>query len=360
MATLTQAFTQWNSRPADQRFSSLDDLHRATSRYHQEAGTATVPFSALHAIARDGRVMLNGRTETTADLTHWSFGQLAQRAGAPPSYLRQLPAELAAECVDAGLAKRASSADDDGNASLLFTRNGSLACRAITTDKYTRIWNSDISGRLLKLAEAGPWQPAPAAFDGSRGLYAGDEDMFCFMVDSERRIFETLPGGGLSRGFFVWNSEVGAASFGVMTFLYEYVCGNHRVWGAQGIAELRIRHVGRADERAFRDLTVELRRYSEQSGELVEQNIARARAHQLGATKDEVLDAVFALRLPQLSMSRLGEAYKLAEARESWYGSPRTAWGLAGGLTEMARDLPNASDRVALDRAAGKVMAVAF
>jgi excisionase family DNA binding protein len=43
------------------------------------------------------------------------------------------------------------------------------------------------------------------------------------IADSNRRIFETLPGGGLSRGFFVWNSEVGAASFGIQTFFYEYV-----------------------------------------------------------------------------------------------------------------------------------------
>ncbi len=356
MTTLTQAFTQWNSRPADQRFASLADLHTATSRYHDEAGTATLPFQSLHAIERDGRVMLNGRTDMTADLTHWSFGQIAQRACAPASYLRTLPARLAVECLNTGLAART----DDGDAQVLFNRDGTLVARAITSDRYTRIWNSDISARLLKLEAEGPWTPAPAAFDGSRGLYAGDQDMFCFMVDSGRRIFESLPGGGLSRGFFVWNSEVGAASFGIMTFLYEYVCGNHRVWGVQGISELRVRHVGTADERAFRDLTVELRRYSEQNGRLEEEKVRAARAHVLGATKDEVLDTVFGLRVPQLSMSRIGEAYRLAEMRTDWYGDPRSAWGLAGALTEMARDLPNASERVALDRAAGRVMSIAF
>lgn len=184
--------------------------------------------------------------------------------------------------------------------------------------------------------------------------------MFCFLVDNERRIFERGPGGGLGRGFFVWNSEVGAASFGIMTFLYEYICGNHRVWGASGVAELRLRHVGNADERAFRDMSFELRKYADSSATELEAQIQSARDFSLGGTKEEVLDKVFGLRLPQLSRKRIAEAQLVAETREDWYGSPRSAWGLAGGITEIARDLPFADERVALDRAAGKVMQLAF
>jgi hypothetical protein len=355
MTTLLKATNEWSSRPADQRFSSLPELHAAVTRHRDIAGIATAPYRSLHARAVDGAVQLNGRAVVTAALTHWSFGQLAMRAGAPSSYLRELPAPLAAECINHGLAQRAD------NAVVLFAKepNG-LTCRALTSDSYTRIWNTDITKRLLTLAERGPWQPAPTAFDGSRGLYASDHDMFAFMVDNDRRIFEKGPAGGLGRGFFAWNSEVGAASFGIMTFLYEYVCGNHRVWGAQGVAELRIRHVGNADERAFRDLAVELRRYADSSATDIERQIESARTFSLGNDKDEVLDRVFSLRVPQLSRKRIGDAYALAEQREDWYGSPRSAWGLAGGITEFARDLPFADERVALDRAAGKVMQLAF
>jgi len=108
-----------------------------------------------------------------------------------------------------------------------MSKGRKLSCRVNPLEfvgKTVRIWNSEITSRLCDLEARGPWQPAPAAFDGSRGLYMGDRDLFAFMVDSGRRIFEKLPGGGLSRGFFVWNSEVGAASFGIQTFFYEYVC----------------------------------------------------------------------------------------------------------------------------------------
>src|SRR5437867_4078926 len=288
MSTLTRASSEWSTRPPDQRYSSLTALHDAVLSHHNAAGVARIPFRTLHAVAHDGAVMLNGRTDTTAHLTNWAFTQLAQRASAPGSYLATLPAPLAAECLNDGLAKRAADGDSAEDSLILFDRGETLTARAITTDRYTRIWNSDVTSRLLRIAADGHWQPAPAAFDGSRGLYASDQDMFAFLVDSDRRIFETLPGGGLSRGFFVWKSEVGAAAFGVCTFLYEYVCGNHRVWGAKEISELRIRHTGTADERADRGLTAELRKYAEGSESDDVAKITAARTFKLGDDKDAV------------------------------------------------------------------------
>lgn len=359
MTTLTNANAQWSSRPADERFGSLQAMHDRATQARTMGAVAKIKSNALRVVADGSDLMLEGATGTRADMTNWSFGQVAERAHAPAAYLRTLPATVAAECLNIGLKR----SDDDSTAQVLVARKATsqLTARAITSDKYSRIWNCDITKRLIDLEAAGPWQPAPAAFDGSRGLYLGDRDMFAFMVDNERRIFETGPGGGLSRGFFVWNSEVGAASFGIMMFLYEYVCGNHRVWGVSNINELRVIHVGNGqDRKAFDKMTVELRRYADASASDDEAKITAARQFQIAATKDEVLDAVFALKAPALTRKVIGQAYDVAEQRVDWYGSPRSAWGLAGGLTEIARDLPNASDRHALDTAATKVMEMSF
>jgi hypothetical protein len=37
-----------------------------------------------------------------------------------------------------------------------------------------------------------------------------------------------------------------------MTFLYEYVCGNHRVWGASNVVEVKIRHIGKCRREGLR------------------------------------------------------------------------------------------------------------
>lgn len=366
MSVLEHASRQWSSRPADQRFSSLAALHKAVTDYKGisiEAPNTDVRALIVKEVeSEDGRSTepaIVGKSGVPARFTHYAFGQFSRAVDAPAAYLRTLPTELVVRNLNHGL--RALPEGERANDTLLLAKNGGLRLRAMTSDKYTRIWNSDITSRLIALTEQSPeWQPAPAAFDGSRGLYASDRDLFCFMVDNERRIFEKDKNGGLGRGFFVSNSEVGDASFSVTTFMYEYVCGNHRVWGAKGVFELRIPHVGNADSRAFRKLSMELRKYADSAASADEAKIERAMTFELGGTKDEVLDKVFGLRIPNLPRKTIEASYALAEKREDWYGNPRSAWGLSGGMTEIARDLPNADERVALDKAAGRVMQIAF
>lgn len=358
MTVLMNANRQWESRPADERFGSLRDMHNAAVAHRSGAKEATIDMRGLIVKAAGADIKLIGATDRPAALTHWAFGQLASKVKAPASYLRTLPTELVAQCLNNGL--RAFAGDDADAARAAILADKSLTIRALTSDKYSRIWNADVTKRLLELEAEGPWQPAPAAFDGSRGLYLGDQDMFAFMVDNERRIFEKGPAGGLSRGFFCWNSEVGGGSIGVSTFLYEYVCGNHRVWGAQQVEEMRIAHIYTDAPRAFAKLSVELKKYSDTSAAGDEAKIETARRFEIGATKEETLDAVFKLRIAGLAQKTVTAAYDLVDTqRADWYGSPRSAWGLAGGMTEIARDLPNANDRLALDKAATKVMEMA-
>jgi hypothetical protein len=368
MTVLTKANRQWAIRPADERFASLQAMFDAANDCAVSAAVAKIKADALRVVAVDDAVKVVGTEGRQADFTNWSFGQLASRVGAPAGYLASLPAPLAAECLNTGLAglqlQNSVAADGESSAhdsKALFDRRNGLTLRALTSDRYSRIWDVDVIRRLMALESAGPWQPAPAAFDGSRGLYRGDRDMFAFLVDSERRIFEQAPGGGLSRGFFTWNSEVGAAAFGIASFLYEYVCGNHRVWGVQGLTEFRVVHIGKgADGKAWNALACELTRYAESSAGDDEARIASAKRFTLGATKDEVLDTVFAIRSPLLTRKTIGAAYDRAEEHADWYGSPRSAWGLAGGLTELGRDAVNADTRRAIDTAAGKIMQMAF
>jgi hypothetical protein len=80
--------------------------------------------------------------------------------------------------------------------------------------------------------------------------------------------------------------------------------------------------------------------------------------YQLGKTKDEVLGRIFNLKINPKKTAE--EAYALAEQHEDWYGSPRSAWGMQAGITHLARDLPYADERVALETAGKKVMELAF
>lgn len=160
---LFKATRQWAVRPADQRFETLQELYDVTKGYADQAAQATTTWEKMRVEAVGPDVQLVGREDVPAKFTHWAFGQLCARVEAPASYLRELPATLAAQNLNHGL----SNKGDQSKAQLMFHKNGGLVLRACTSDMYSRIWNYEIAGRLLQMQERG-WEPAKPdkRFDG--------------------------------------------------------------------------------------------------------------------------------------------------------------------------------------------------
>lgn len=384
---LFKANRQWANRPADERFESLQALYDATKHYADIAVEASIPWNTIRAEADHGDVQLVGKTGVPAKLTHWAFGQLCQRIEAPASYMRQLPATLAVQNLNHGLNARG----DDSNAALMFHKNGSLLLRSVTSEKYSRIWNWELAARLLHLQEIG-WTPAlpdmhwggsavgqcimcsgtgGTRADGQdRGdcvpckgtgrelpaLYASDHDMFAFVRNKSAIVRESGNPDGLQRGVIVENSEVGSCSLKMTRFLYREMCGNHIIWGATKVVEISLRHVGDIRTR-FGAFAAEVRRYAESSANEDEAQISSAKTKILGKTKDEVLDMLFGKRL-QLSRKTLEAGYDAVNRSED--GDPNSVWGIVQGLTRHSQTVPYADQRTAIDRAAGKVMQIAF
>lgn len=392
MGNLMRASNQWAFRPADERFWNLKELHEATILHRHQAVTASIKLEDTRVEAVGESLQLTGRTGVPAKFTHWSFGQLASLAQAPGSYLRTLPATLAAQNLNHGLKNR-----ENGESHLLMSKgpdgrgfndgqvSSEYRIRAFTSDRYARIWNHEIVERLIELPSewrVPPARPADSSDPRVRpateadildrkgmlsikvgdmiapaGLYASDEDMFVFMVDESRPIYDGTP-EGLARGFFITNSEVGKASFRVTTFLYRHCCGNHIIWDAQQLEEIKIRHVGTAPTKAFAQLSVELIKYSEASASMDEARIHSAKSFKIAANMDDVIDEVFQKKI--ISRSNAQAAYQLCEENADVDGDPRSAWGLSQGITRLSQEQVNADQRVVLDRAAGKVLQIAF
>lgn len=350
---LFHASDQWSKRPEDERFTSIKSLYDATRNYASTAmEKSEVQVATLRAEAIDGAVQVVGKGAIPARLTHWSFGQLATRVDAPAGYLRNLPATLAAQNLNHGLAKRGA---DDATVSMLFHANGSLLLRAITSDKYSRIWNYEVAERLLDLESQG-WTPATPDIrdkgDGRRPLYASDHDMFAFIMHADRVIKEPGNPTGLKRGLIASNSEVGAGKLRLLRFLYREMCGNHIIWGAEDVVDLSAVHVGNIRDR-FAGWQVEIAKYLDGSALQDEQRIATAQTKRIAGTKDELLDSLFGKRQLGLTRKALEAGYAAVEDGD---GDPLTAWGIAQGLTRYSQTTPYADERMRIDRAAGKLL----
>jgi hypothetical protein len=353
---LFKAHRQWAERPADERFSDLPTLYSATKKYASQAGTKEIPYSDVRVQAVDDDVQLVGRANVPATFTNWAFGQLCRMVQAPAEYLQRIPATLAAQNLNYGLANK----PPEGKGQLLFHTNGGLLLRAFTSDKYTRIWNYEVADRMLTLADKG-WQPARPDFNSSPddfpALYASDHDMFAFLCNSNITISEPGNPDSLKRGVIVENSEVGAAALKLTRFLYRAMCGNHIIWGATQVTDISIRHVGEAREK-WGLWATEIRRYAEESASDEEAKIARAKSRMIAATKEEVLDKLFGLRSLNLTHKVIEAGYDAVLPAQD--GDPRTPWGITQGITRHSQTIPFTDQRNNIDRAAGKILEINF
>lgn len=357
---LMQASQQWSTRPADERFCSLPDMFNfAAEQMRHSKGVTVSSRSVTVEPAPEGNGLIVAGPSSSYAPTHWAFDQLAQRAGAPAGYLRDLPAPLVADCLNWGM-KYKREISDVGL--LLYQNGGAPELRACTGPNYGRIWNAEIIEQMQKLfgdGVSGKWH-IPGEFNikapitkQSTTLYAGDRDMFAFLCDGEhdveikgRRFGQT---GRMQRGFFVWNSDVGGRSFGLATFLFDFMCGNHIVWNVNGFDEIRIRHTASAPDKWLAEVVPALESYSNASTAGITEAIERARSARLD-NPAEFLASRFGSRM----VDRLNAIHLLEEQRPI-----ETVYDVVNAVTAQAKSIPWIAQRVEMEREAGKLLVAA-
>jgi RNAse (barnase) inhibitor barstar len=373
MTTIMTASRQWSSRPDDQRFTSLPELHTAVSRSRKLSQGKVISSRQLRfqPIPGDERYGLQvvGQNGVPALPTHWSFGQIASLAKAPAGYLRTLPAPIAADNLNYGL----QFARDIEDVGLLLTKvpaiEGGLPAgpgldygveiRAATGPNYGRVWNSDIVRALMDRFGDGVTGDfkVPGEFGrdvpitkANTTIYGSDRDMFVFLADEKNRlqVRDRRDGkaGGLARGFFVWNSEVGSNTFGAAFFLFDYVCQNRIVWGAQQYKEIRIRHTASAPDRWLDEVQPVLIEYANSAAKPIEDTIRAAQARKI-----DDLDKFLANRFTAAQASSFKRAHEAEEGRPM-----ETLWDVVTGITAKAKDIKWQDQRVELEAKAGKIL----
>lgn len=357
---LTQASRQWASRPADERFLNLHELHEKVAGSREASRARVISSRALQAAPDPADetwgLVVNERDHGAEITTNWSFGQLASLARTPAGYMRKLPAPLAADCINYGL----TCLRDVEDVGILVTdTDAGPELRAATGPGYGRIWNADIVKALIERfgdGRTGDWR-VPGEFGReveitrqNTTIYGSDRDMFVFLADEKNRmeIDNRRDGkpGSLARGFFVWNSEVGAASIGAAFFLFDFVCQNRIVWGVEGFKEHRIRHTSGAPDRWLDEVSPVLIEYAQAAASPIEAQIAAAQKQKIDKVED-FLAKRFSKR----------QAANFAAVHEREEGRPiETMWDAVTAVTAAAKAIPHTDERVSLEREGGKLL----
>ena len=365
MAELMQAHREWAKRPKDERFLDLTEMLEVQEGLRYRSKEMVLERTALSFVA-DGPNGLKvvGPKGNGVDLTHWSFGQMAGLAGAPAGYMRNLPAPLAAQCLNHGL--KSGEAD---KAQFLLTKmeggpSAPVQLRAANGPTYGRIWNEEITRTLIR--KVGDGRTGQFKVPGEFGkqveitrdnttLYAGDRDMFVFLADEEHRI--EVPNrrngksGSLARGFMISNSEVGAGKLWLAMFLFDFVCANRIIWGAEGFKEVSIRHTSGAPDRWLGEVYPAIIEAANASAAAPQRVIANAMQMGVGDRLDGLLTDFFGTK-------KVAEAIKVAHIEDE--ARPiESIWDITVGATAYARALPWQDERVNVERAAGRVLQLA-
>ncbi|CDZ54089.1 hypothetical protein [Neorhizobium galegae] len=363
--------SEWFSRPDDERFLSLTELYETVRSRAERAHARTVESAAIRVEAtRDNaerlELVVPGRHQPIAP-THWSYGQLCGLVGAPATYMRQLPAPLAAINLQHGLLNHRAEL-----VKTLEMEDGRVELRAVTGPEYGRIWDHELVSAVKKIAGNGTgdtiWK-VPGLLDwasmthnpfvdiskDTTTLYASDRDVFVFLVDDAHPIEAGRLRNGepdlYFRGFYAWNSEVGSKTLGIASFYLRAVCANRNIWGSEKFEEITIRHSKFAADRFAHEAAPALTSFANSSPASFVAGIKAAR-ERIVARDDEDRQAF--LRRRGFSKTETGKIIETVLSEEG--RPPESIFDFVQGITALARGRTNQDTRLELEGKAKKLL----
>ena len=337
MTNLTKAHAELYRRTPDETFASMQDLwdhcHRqrtqSRDRWHGPETILTRADNALGlTLGTDGAFYMND----------WSFSSLCRLAGVSKDTVNRLTPKTASIVLDETLPRNGAKPFQ------LLTADDRI--RSIHGASYTRLWNTDLLSVIGEFAT--DFQPPQKAVTGGTGLYAGEQDLFVFLIDPLG--WAEIDGDAFAPGFFVWNSEVGRRSVGIETFWFQAVCQNHIVWDACEVVEFSRKHTANVYD-ALTNIrriieTLVAKRDARKDGFV--NTIRKAMATKLG---DDAEQSIKELCKNGISRSVAKDAVTLAQEKGRF-----TVWSVVDALTRLSQESRNAGDRTEADQEAAQLL----
>lgn len=186
-------------------------------------------------------------------------------------------------------------------------------------------------------------------------LYASDRDVFVFLVDDLNPIQAgRLPNGEPDlyfRGFYCWNSEVGARTLGIASFYLRAVCQNRNLWGVEDFEEITIRHSKYAASRFGLEAEPALIQFADSSPMPFVNGIKTAR-QRIVARDDEDRQGFLRKRgFSKSETTKIIDTVLMEEGRP-----PESIFDFVQGITRIARDKPHQDVRLDMEGKAKKLL----
>lgn len=341
MSNLKQAHFELFRRSEDECFSSLQALGEHCQKQKDESFDRWhLPQAIRPKPLASNRLDVEVGTDGAFTMNAWSFGQLCKLANVGRETVNRLSADTAARVFEETL--------PSGKKPLQLLTEGE-ALRSIHGTAYMRLHNADLIAVLNEFAT--DFGPPQKAANGGTGLYCGEEDMFCFLIDPLGWV--EIENDAFAPGFFVWNSEVGKRSLGIETFWFQAVCANHIVWDAVEVVEFSRKHTAKVHESLseIRRIIDALVRKRDERRDGFANVVRKAMSTRLGDDAEKVAEV-----LQKAGISQALSKKALEVAREQ---GRFTIFALVDALTRVSAAMKHAGDRTEADHKAGRLLELA-
>ncbi|MFO0840941.1 MAG: hypothetical protein U0797_00900 [Gemmataceae bacterium] len=337
---LTRASRELFRREPDEAFGSLSELTARCRERKEVASERWVPPQRLRAVTGEAGLRLSDGEGEPLRMTDWSFTQLCGLARAHKDTVNRLSVETAARVLDETLPRSNRPVQ-------LYASGAEL--RSVHGMSYTRLHDVEVLSMVSEFAV--DFTPPPAGIDGKTGLYAGEQDLFCFLIDPTG--WAEVNGEAFAPGFFVWNSEVGKRSVGVQSFWFQAVCRNHIVWDAVDVTEVVRKHTGKVGE-ALGEIRRVIESLVEKRDARKDGFVAAIRAAMETRVGDDAEEALKVLSEKGVGKALAARALELAATQGRF-----TVFSVVDALTRLAGEYRNAGDRLQADQQAAALLSMA-
>jgi len=369
---ITQSVADVFSRPADNNFDSMESLLEVAEKEMDQSREVKATGSELSFTASGGSFNVNIKGQMPLPLTNYSLTQVASMAKIQTHVLERLHQRERDDLVVDNINVLFPNQRSEDKFVLVrdhFEDDGSInsVARAVNGGAYSRLWDYQVFSEIEEFLMTRGFSPNLPALrsDAIRnglmhglntGLFRGDQCSFgFFFVDKDiEGNSENL--GGLKPGMMVWNSEVGARSFGYHTFYYHEMSGSIIIWTPAKHGRKRFVHRGDI-MKAFKEYVATLEDVADNFETRFKDDLASFETAAITPYAADEDAAVQKLNKDlKMSVPDARAAIAASKLTQNAYGNPLSVWRIALGIAWEAGQTGRAESLVDSTLVATKMM----
>lgn len=250
MSTNTQQLPNIFNREPDVQYQQMENLldsAKSDMNASKEVVCKTANINFVDIAGSIGMSLKHNQSENTDHaLLHYSMMQVCRMARIDIDIIRRLRQRYRNDLAIDNLNTLFARSSDDHKI-ILLDENRNV--RAVNGADYSRLWDYQIFDAVHKCLIPAGFRPANlvngcGSLVGANrtALFRGDQTSFGFFFTNSVR--HESPLGSMRQGMMIWNSEVGARSFGYSNFYFREESGTFLFWDSAQKNRKRFVHRG--------------------------------------------------------------------------------------------------------------------